>query len=724
MTVGIVLPAFILSYFNMLDTGIILSTGALCVSVTDSAGPVKHRANGMFFCLVIIILASIATNIFLPNKILLCGFIVLMGFVCSMLNVYNARVSSVGLSGLLIMVLSMQTPLHGSQILLHTLYLVIGGGWYFSFSLLLYTLKPYKIIQQLLADFIFAVANYLHTRSTFYEDDPDYDTTYSSLLKQQVSIQNQQLSLTEMLFKTRAITKNSTTAGRSFLKIYIDVADLFESIMATYQQYEVLHKSFDETGILSHFRNHLNFLSNELIDIGTAVKIGEFSKPSHNNIENIAEIKIKFEELRTNFLTENNVTDFISLGRILENILLLTEKINSLHYYTHFRKNKKITNIDEAEFKNFNEPQVLDASLFINNLNLSSHIFRHSLRVSVSLFIGFLVSLLFNIGHSYWILLTIIVILKPAYSLTKVRNKDRLIGTVLGLILGVGLLFLIKSNITLLIIMIFFMIGCYMYIRTNYFVSVLLMTPYLVIFFHLIYPGDITSLLTDRLIDTAIGSAIAFIVSLFFIPNWEHSTIKNFMAVLIQKQLNYYTLLSSSFSINTQSKENLKKGRQQLLTALANVSDAFNRMLSEPKRFQKNKENVYQFLVLNHILTSHLSALAFYSKSPKVEKQISNLDAVITQTIGKLKAANAVLVQHINTNDVVDITVLQNLQAETNLLLQKRKLELGKGNLETDTKQKLIALKSVIDQFGFIYNLSNDILKNVHFIEHDQEKLA
>ncbi|MCY7292608.1 MAG: hypothetical protein LH615_10555, partial [Ferruginibacter sp.] len=42
MAVGIALPAFIFGYFNLLPIGIALSTGALCVSITDSAGPVHH----------------------------------------------------------------------------------------------------------------------------------------------------------------------------------------------------------------------------------------------------------------------------------------------------------------------------------------------------------------------------------------------------------------------------------------------------------------------------------------------------------------------------------------------------------------------------------------------------------------------------------------------------------------------------------------------------------
>lgn len=42
-------------------------------------------------------------------------------------------------------------------------------------------------------------------------------------------------------------------------------------------------------------------------------------------------------------------------------------------------------------------------------------------------------------------LLTIIVILRPSYGLTKTRSKDRIIGTLLGGAIAVGLVYLIQN---------------------------------------------------------------------------------------------------------------------------------------------------------------------------------------------------------------------------------------------------------------------------------------
>lgn len=161
--------------------------------------------------------------------------------------------------------------------------------------------------------------------------------------------------------------------------------------------------------------------------------------------------------------------------------------------------------------------------------------------------------------------------------------------------------------------MIIFMATSYVFLRTNYFVSVLFLTPYLVIFFHMLYPDNIRFILIDRLIDTAIGSGIAFLSSIFFVPQWEHTTIKHEMVQMLETNKKYYGIIARAFTtFSPLNIQELKIARRDVLVALANLSDAFTRMLSEPKRFQKNAESIHHFVVLNHTLTSHVSTLSYY----------------------------------------------------------------------------------------------------------------
>jgi uncharacterized membrane protein YccC len=319
----------------------------------------------------------------------------------------------------------------------------------------------------------------------------------------------------------------------------------------------------------------------------------------------------------------------------------------------------------------------------------------------------------FKIGHSYWILLTIVVILKPAYSLTKTRNKDRLIGTLLGILIGVIILFFIRNNTALLIVMIFFMAGGYTFIRKNYFAGVLLMTPYLVIFFHLIYPDNLKVVLTDRVLDTSIGSVIAFFASMFLVPAWEHTTIKTFMIHMLEANQKYYTFVANGFTTNEPINiPTLKKARRDVLVSLANLSDAFNRMLSEPKWFQKGIESVHRFVVLNYMLTSHQATLSYYLtvglnsfRSKDLLPAIENTNLHFTAAIHCLESKKVLEAKPTKE-------ALKKLNEYAAILLTKRKEEIQNGQLETQTKKLLIETKSVIDQFNYIFNLTGDIARS------------
>jgi len=712
ITAGIVLPSFVMNLFNLLPIGLVMSVGALCLSIADSPGPVKHRRNGMIACALIISIVSVLVYFTFSSSFMLGLLIFLSGFIFSMLTVYGARSSSIGIAALITMVLSMETPLYGKQVWLNGLYILTGGTWYMVYSLLLYRIRPYKIIQQVLGDYIIGISEYFRSRALFYAKDADSDKIFQQLLDQQVHVENQQNMLSELLFKTRTIVKESTHTGRVLLKIYLDVADLLESIMTTYQEYSVLHAQFDDTGILEDYRMMILSISDELYEIGLAIKGGDQSIIRTNYITDIKKAREHFESLRLTHMKGEKIEDFISLGRILNNLEDLVKKTSELHHYTSY--DKKIRRHEKASvnFDSYTESEDIRPSLFFNNLNLRSNVFRHSLRVALALLLGFIISLNFEIGHSYWILLTIVVIMKPAYSLTKQRNKDRLIGTFIGVLIGVAILYLVKDKNALLFIMIVFMTGSYVFLRTNYFAAVVLMTPELLIFFHLLSPGSLVIVLTDRLLDTFIGSGIAFLASLFIIPAWERSTIKNYMIQMLESNEDYYKIIANAFTLYKRTDtDKIKKSRRHVLVALANMSDAFNRMISEPKRYQDNMEAIHRFVVLNHTLSSHMATLSYYLNELNNKFRSPDLLPVIENT--RLHFKNAIHYLDGSTDHIIlpNKGPLKKMNEFAREILEKRKEEIAHGKLETETKKTLVEVKSVIDQFNYIYGIAAAISK-------------
>lgn len=708
-TIGIVLPSVLMNSLGYLPAGITMSIAALAVSITDVPGPARHRVNGMALCVVVITLMSALTGFTLPYPFLLGALILIAGFVFSMLTVYGMRSSALGVAALYIMVINLDANLSGNDKWMHLVWQVAGALWYFLYSLMLTRIRPYKIIQQVLGDFIISISDYLEKRGDFYSSSPDFNKIYQQLLQHQVEIEKQQALAAELIFKTRSVVKETTKTARVLVKTYLDSSDILESIMTTYQAYDTLHTHFDDLGILSEIREVIFELAHELKEAGIALKAEKRIATSVQLKDKVASVRNHFELLRQTEMRGARIESFLALGRIISNLEDLAEKIETLHRQAEYESRTGLKLSAELP-GSYIQSEDIRPSIFLDNLNLKSHAFRHAVRVATSLLAGFIIAHAFNLSHGNWILLTIVVILKPTFSMTRQRNRDRLFGTVIGIVVGVLLLYFIRNESLLLAIMILLMLGSFVWIRTNYFLAVILLTPELIILYHLLIPGDINDVLTHRLFDTAIGSGIAFLSNLLVVPVWEHTGIRDHMLSMIRKNLEYYKTVAGAFTIPESNFPGIRKKRREVLLSLSNLSDAFHRMLSEPKRVQKDMDYLHRFIVLNYSITSHLATLSYYLHQERSPFRSMALRPLISNTILHLEASEKYLAG-LEVEEFQKAKPAPVFEEYIANLMERRTSEIAAGHLETDTKQELIAVKSVVDQLQYLQNLSATLAK-------------
>ena len=712
ITTGAVLPAVVLNYFGWLPVGILVSLGAVCVSACDSPGPIHHRRNGMQVCTAIIFIVCLITGYTAPYPIALGCWVAIACFIFSMIGVYGGRVISIGIGALLVMVLNMNRPGHGWNVLLNAVYVSAGGLWYMLLSLVLYHVRPYKLIQQALGDCIMSTADYLRIRAQFYDPKTAYDDVYTQLMEQQVQVQHKQDLLRELLYKSRTIVKDSTVTSRTLMMIFIDTVDMFEKAATAFYPYQNLHHFFDDTDILQHFKECVIAISDALDDIGIAVKSGSSSAVPDELQEKLLSLQQYFNDFRSTRLNAENLEAIITLRKILQAVEDMVARIGTLHNQTKYDKKRARDYQPSGDHDKFITHTDISWKLLRDNLSLHSDIFRHSLRVSIAATAGYILSHLLMLGHSYWILLTIIVILKPAYSLTKKRNYQRVLGTVTGAVAGILILYFVKDNRVLFFIMLVLMTGTYSFVRTNYLLAVIFMTPYVLLLFHLLNNGQFKTVITDRIIDTAIGSAIAFAANFFLLPAWEHEQIKKYQSAAIAASLDYYRNTSQTFTGATITDTQFRLSRKQAFVALANLSDAFSRLLAEPKSKRKDARQLHQFVVLSHTLTSHIATLAHFSKTLAAKYQSQDFAGIIADTTLHLMAAKQMLDDGsagILPEEIIDRPFI--LSSHIKELVAKRNAELQQGMGPTDTRLRLSELKPVVDQFQFIASIAADLSK-------------
>jgi uncharacterized membrane protein YccC len=715
ITAGITLPAILLGYFNNLSAGIVLSIGAMCVANTDNPGPIHHRRNGMIACVLIIFGVTLLTGLASGSAVMTGLLVVVFCFLFSLISIYGNRASSIGVNALLVMVLNIDRHQQGWHILINAAYVLAGGVWYTVLSLLLYSFRPYKLVQQALGDCVQATADFLRIKASFYSRDVDYDKSYRQLLDSQSTIQEKQDLLRELIFKSRKIVQESTHTGRILMMIFLDIVDLFERIMTSQQDYRLLHQFFDDSGLMEECRLLILDLATELDGIGLAIMSGKPSVDRAALSTRIRQLRESLDRYRPGPATErspdfaagrpgpterpfegtvdprsaSSVRGLVDLGNILDSIQDINDRLHVLHGFTTYDRKLSRNFKTELNVEDFVAHQDMDRKLIIDNLTVDSNIFRHSLRVSIATLAGYIISLFLPFGHGYWILLTIIVILKPSYSLSKKRNVQRLMGTLGGALVGLLLIYFVRDRNVLFVLMILFMCGTYVFIRTDYLVSVTVMTPYVLLLFYLLYPTGFRSVISDRVIDTLIGSGLAFLASISIIPNWEHERITDFMTAALQTNIDYFRDVAVAFLGKPVTVHQYKLSRKHAFVALANLSDAFGRMLSEPPRQQKNITEMHQFVVSNHMLTSYIATLAYYMDPLALKYANPALQPVVDDITLRLESS---------------VDILLN-SAEAGVAAKPRPIEpIRGGGLAAE-------LQPVADQFGFIAKVTSDIYK-------------
>jgi uncharacterized membrane protein YccC len=635
ITFGVLLPSIICYQFDLLQMGITISLGALIISITDNPGPVVHKRNAMLITNLGVIIMALIIGFTNDYPILLGFEIAFFFFFLSMLNVYGVRASSVGIAILLVLILGIDQHLSPFDSLMHAAYLLAGGVWYMLFSLILSQVAPFRAAQQTLGKCMQEVAKYIQLKGDFYDKRTEIEDNIQKTITQQIAVNQSMEDVREILFKTREILKDSSEAGKKMILTFMDLVDLYEHATESHLRYEEIQKKYGEHKILINIKNTIVNIASEISYIGTCIHNNEVPSKFPLSGQLLIGIKSQIDGL------EQKEVQTVTLKKVLVNLRSIVQRLEQI--YEHQRAKLTIESSRKKEFKKFTTSQDFDIQILIKNLSFKSEIFRHAVRVAVVCLLAFIFARQFYTGqYSYWILLTILVILKPAFSLSKKRNYERTIGTVIGGLIGIVVLQFVQDQTAKFIILLVFMLLSYSFMRLQYIVSVLFMTPFIVISFSFLGQSDDLMIVKERIFDTFIGAGAATLASYFILPSWESKKITNTMSEMILKNLNYFikTFEESTDDYNSQVSQRL--ARKELYIASSNLASAFQRMMNEPKRKRQNVNEVNKFILLNNLFSSKVAAFSQLIPENETmgEQQIREIRKISNLLIENYKCLN------------------------------------------------------------------------------------
>ncbi len=713
IALAIVIPSIILAQFGLLKEYFLFPLGTSFVGLTDQPGPFIRRRNTLLLSIFSFFLIALFASLVKEFPIAIYLEIILCGFFFSMIGVYGLRLATFGSLALVVLSIFIDGHLTGDDIFRSSFIFFLGCFWFFIVFMVVSTLQPYKLASQVVGENYLELADYLRIKAKYYTKDPDFDSLLNQLISQQVKIKNHQEDTREIVFKTRKIVNESTTQSRILMLMFLNSVDLYDKLLTSENDYKRMNEVFGETRLLQSIHTYLMMMANEITNLGISLQSGLAYKQITDFDEELKRIYDEFFEHRSQRFSSETLEDFMMLRQVLMRITEITDEVNTILKVNSqdIKLAKSLsTGLDYSKF--LPKEEQLNHKVFLSNFSLKSGHFRHAIRVTIALLLGYIVSRfeILGIGHSYWILITIIAILKPAYSTTKHRNLLRFFGTLAGATIAYIILYFIDEPSVLLAILLVSMIICFSLLKSNYFWAVLFMTIYIFLSFNFLKPGNVNLIFKDRLLDTLIGGVITFLVAYFILPVWEHTQNLDLMKKSSKSNLEYFRLVMDHFLKHEPDDQDFRLKRKNAIIDLANLSDNFQRMISDPKNQQRKLETVHQFVTTTHLITAYTASLSQYAKTGHDFPEIDLQNWKIKISAELLRTSSLLFQKDLDEQTRAE----SHIKPEDHVtdLLEKRKAELESQAISNERKPFTVSHLTEIKNIKELLELINDVAKD------------
>jgi uncharacterized membrane protein YccC len=243
------------------------------------------------------------------------------------------------------------------------------------------------------------------------------------------------------------------------------------------------------------------------------------------------------------------------------------------------------------------------------NLNLRSSVFRHALRLAVTVAAGDMLGRDFDWRRSYWIPMTIVLVLKPEFATTFSRGVLRIGGTILGLLLATALFHFLSIHTAMEIVL----IGLFTFLvrwigPANYGVFGVMISALVVLLLTIngVSPKEV---ILARGINTAVGGVLALIAYLAW-PTWERSRLGDTVAALLAAYREYFSAVARAYDGKDAADSlAIEKPRQNSRTARTNLESSMDRLGAEPGVTAEQINRVNAMLASSHRFAHAIMAL-------------------------------------------------------------------------------------------------------------------
>ncbi len=241
------------------------------------------------------------------------------------------------------------------------------------------------------------------------------------------------------------------------------------------------------------------------------------------------------------------------------------------------------------------------------HLSPASALFRHAVRMSIVMCVGYGFIQITGLERGYWILLTSLFVCQPNYSATQRRLALRIGGTLAGIALGLPLLWLVPSIEGQLVLIVVTGVMFFAFRQVQYAHATLFITLLVLFCFNLLGEGFEVAL--PRVVDTLLGCALAWLAVTFIWPDWRFRQLPAVATRTLNANCRYLDAIMEQYHQGKDNRLAYRIARRDAHNADAELASVVSNMSSETRTNPKLRESAFQLLCLNHSLLSYISAL-------------------------------------------------------------------------------------------------------------------
>jgi uncharacterized membrane protein YccC len=531
--IGFALPLVIGLAAGQVSDGVIASTGALIVGFADLGGAYRLRALTLLATSAAVTVAALVGGLVAQEVALTVAAIGVWGFAGGLLVALDRRTAFVGMLSTWVLLLTSDLGLHGAGTLHTTLLIASGSLLQTALAIVVWPLRPLAPERRKVADAYRALADYAAAPSP------------TGLGAGATALSSAGETLTR-----RSAGSGSRGALRALVEqgewIRLDLTALARGVAPTGERGP---EAGDIAALLEAASAGLGAI---------AVSIG---RPRRTQ-----EVQEALAALRRR-------ADAIGPGATRRAAIGLVGRIAA----AAARRG------EDPGIATAREPYAALA-LLRAQLTPSSAAFRHAARLAVALMVAVVAYRSLSLGRGYWVPLTVLFVLKPDHGTTLARGIGRAGGTMLGVAIAWALVTtLTPSDGAVAVLLALLTFGAYTLYPANYALFSVLLTVVIALLAQFA-GGSPIGALEDRLLDTALGAAIALAAFALW-PIREAAMSGLRIADLVDGQRTWLELVLSGFQDDAAyDREALRARRLETRRARADAEAAVARAQAEPAR--------------------------------------------------------------------------------------------------------------------------------------------